>query len=344
MAAAPLRRSRRPAPHAVPSARLDRLLDLGGGVLLFPWLRRQDEGRALAALEPVAAPLSVRVRRWAWPMPRRWGCEGEGPGQFDRPQGVAVSSGGDIVVCDFGNHRVQVFRADGTFVRAWGSRGAAPGQFVRPWSVSVSSADEVFGVDPRNHRIQVFRLDGSFVRSWGSLGPARGQFRYPAGVAVHGDLVLVSDFNNHRIQCFGLDGMFVRMWGSPGKAPGQFDCPDGLAVSSAGEVFVCDMMNHRVQVFGLDGTFRRTWGSCGSVPGQFQEPHCAAVSSAGEVLVSDRTRVQVFEANGAFVRCLYLPDGADGSFWPRGLAVTPAGDVVVIDCRNKLILIESAGS
>ena len=56
-------RSRRLAPRIVPSARLDRLFDLGGGVLLHPFVRRQDEGRALAALEPVAAPLSVLVRR-----------------------------------------------------------------------------------------------------------------------------------------------------------------------------------------------------------------------------------------------------------------------------------------
>ena len=140
---APLRRSRRLAPRVVPSARLDRLWDLGGGVLLHPWLRHQDEGRALAALEPVAAPLSVLVRRWAWPMPRRWGSGGEGPGQFRDPRGVAVSSGGDIVVCDYGNHRVQpVFRSDGTFVRAWGSRGRAPGQFVHPSSVAVSSNDD----------------------------------------------------------------------------------------------------------------------------------------------------------------------------------------------------------
>ena len=248
-------------PHIVPSARLDRLLDLGGGILM--WLCRQDEGRALAALEPVAAPLSVLVRRWAWPMPRRWGSQGADPGQFNGPCGVSLSTGGDIVVCDTDHHRVQVLRADGTFVRQWGGRGNAPGQFNYPMSVAVSSADEVFVADQGNHRVQVFRLDGSFVRSWGSEGAAPGQFEYPVGVAVHGDLVLVSDFDNHRVQCFGLDGTFVRMWGSEGEAPGQFNHPAGLAVSSAGEVFVCDWDNHghRVQVFDLDGTFRRSLGS-----------------------------------------------------------------------------------
>ena len=44
-------------------SRLTQLFDLDGGVLLHPLLRRQDEGRALAALEPVAAPLAALVRR-----------------------------------------------------------------------------------------------------------------------------------------------------------------------------------------------------------------------------------------------------------------------------------------
>ena len=340
----PRRRSRRLELCIVPSARLDRLLDLGGGVLLLPFVRRQDEGRALAALEPVAAPLSALVHRWAWPMPRRFGSRGAGPGQFNGPSGVSISSGGDILQCDSGNHRVQVLRADGTFVRQWGNYGAALGQFKHPSFLAVSSADEVFVADTINDRVQVFRLDGSFVRSWGSQGAAPGQFEYPRGVAVHGDLVLVSDFNNHRIQCFGLDGTSVRMWGSQGAAPGQFNRPQGMAVSSAGEVFVCDWGNHRVQVFAFDGTFRRSWGSQGDALGFFQRPRGIAVSSAGEVLVSDATRVQVFAADGTFVRCLHLPAGAEGAFQPTDVALTPSGDVIVCDIRNHAIFFEPAGA
>ena len=100
---------------------MEALLDLGGGVLLFPFLRTQDEGRACAALAPVAAPLSLLVRRWAWPMPRQWGSSGAGTGQFKHPFEMAITSGGDIVVCDSGNHRIQVCRQDGTFVREWGT-------------------------------------------------------------------------------------------------------------------------------------------------------------------------------------------------------------------------------
>ena len=153
----------------------------------------------------------------------------------------------------------------------------------------------------------------------------------------------------HRIQCFRLDGTFVRMymWGSFGVTPGRFKSPSGLAVSSVGEVFVCDRDNHRVQVFDLDGTFRRTWGSDGVAPGQCHYyPHHIAVSAAGEVrmLVSDDTRVQVFGADGTFVRCLHLPAGTRGAFAPWGVAVMPAGDVMVCDEANHCIVVFPAGA
>ena len=335
-------------------SRFEDLLRIGSGMLLIPFLRRQDEGRTLAAIEPVAAPLAGLVRRWNWPTPRQWGSLGSGPGQFNSPQGVAISLGGDIVVCDTNNHRIQICWPDGTFVRMWGSKGAAPGQFDCPYAVAVSSVDEVFVADYHNHRIQVFRLDGSFLRTWGCKGAAP----YPTGVAIHGDLVLVSHPWNHRIQCFRLDGTFVWMWGSHGAALGQFNEPLDLAVSASGsqtesatlplrglgEVFVCDRGNCRIQVMDLYGTFLRRWGSQGHAPGQFQHPEYVSASYAGEVLVSDKTRVQVFLADGTFVRSLHLPAGAQGAFLPKGVAVMPSGDVVVSDVNNHRIYVEPAGA
>ena len=47
---------------------------------------------------------------------RQWGGRGAGPGQFNVPRGVAVV-GDAVIVCDAGNHRVQVFGRDGDFVR-----------------------------------------------------------------------------------------------------------------------------------------------------------------------------------------------------------------------------------
>ena len=329
----------------VVAARLGSLLDIGGGVLVRPFLRRHVEGRALASLQPVKAWLMALVRWWPWPIVRRWGGFGTDPGQFDGPCGVAISSGGDIVVCDRCNHRVQLFRSDGTFVRQWGSKGTALGQFQYPCSAAVSSSDEVFVADIDNHRIQVFHLDGSFVRSWGSKGTAPGQFNWISGVVVHGDLVLVSDLFNDCIQCFGLDGTFVRLWGGSGKARGQLQGPACLAVSAAGHVFVCD--SHRVHVFCVDGTFRCRSGT------SLNNPVWVALSSSEEVLVGDATCVHVLVTkHGYFVRrtgklALQMSmalTSITGSSTYNGVALTTSGDIVVCCELTETMCVEPAGA
>ena len=39
----------------------------------------------------------------------KFGTEGSGIGEFNRPVSAAVLSDGKIVVCDLGNSRVQIF-------------------------------------------------------------------------------------------------------------------------------------------------------------------------------------------------------------------------------------------
>ena len=53
----------------------------------------------------------------------RWGRQGNGPGQFDGPQGLAVDSRGELYVTDAGNCRIQVFNRRGKYLRSWGDCG-----------------------------------------------------------------------------------------------------------------------------------------------------------------------------------------------------------------------------
>ena len=40
----------------------------------------------------------------------QWGSEGNGDGEFSKPQGLAIDSDGDVYVSDQGNHRILVFK------------------------------------------------------------------------------------------------------------------------------------------------------------------------------------------------------------------------------------------
>ncbi|MCW5581443.1 MAG: phytase, partial [Luteimonas sp.] len=55
------------------------------------------------------------------------------------------------------------------------------------------------------HRLVVFDADsGERLRDFGGKGAAPGEFLRPNGVAVHGDLLFVSERDNRRVQVLGL--------------------------------------------------------------------------------------------------------------------------------------------
>ena len=58
-----------------------------------------------------------------------WGETGHEPGQLFQPTGIAVAADETVFVADTGNHRIEAFDADGTFLWTFGESGEAPGQF-----------------------------------------------------------------------------------------------------------------------------------------------------------------------------------------------------------------------
>jgi DNA-binding beta-propeller fold protein YncE len=94
----------------------------------------------------------------------QWGSAGAGDGQFKYPAGIAIDADGEIYVSDSarefpsdpGNHRIQVFGADGAFVGKWGSYGSGDGQFHFPQSIAMDANGNCFVADEMNDRIEKF--------------------------------------------------------------------------------------------------------------------------------------------------------------------------------------------
>jgi hypothetical protein len=130
-----------------------------------------------------------------------------------------------VYVADMGNHRVQYFTQDGTFVGKFGVYGIGNTEFNRPQDVGVgirldqvsTTAQrlvDVYVADTGNHRIQYFDETGSYQYQFGRYGVGEEQFNSPAGVAVdrlppaqypdavgrEGD-IFIMDTGNHRGQC-----------------------------------------------------------------------------------------------------------------------------------------------
>ncbi|XP_068715160.1 E3 ubiquitin-protein ligase TRIM71-like [Montipora foliosa] len=86
----------------------------------------------------------------------QFGTRGKGNGEFDRPYCLSVSKSGHVLVCDWGNHRVQVFELNGKFVGKFGKYGSNLGEFKKPLSVALLSNGQIVVSDYGNHRIQIF--------------------------------------------------------------------------------------------------------------------------------------------------------------------------------------------
>ena len=112
------------------------------------------------------------------------GEAGDGPGQFNRPTGVAVDAHGDIYVADWGNDRVLMFNAEGQYIwsftgdatlsrvaRTYMLTNAVPNRLRemgdleqekrlrRPRSVRIDSEFRLFIPDYESYRVQIYRKE-----------------------------------------------------------------------------------------------------------------------------------------------------------------------------------------
>ncbi len=153
-----------------------------------------------------------------------FGWWGGGPGEFNRPEGLAVDAADRLYVADSCNHRVQVFAPDGTFLRAYGRAGAGPGELSYPYDVRVDAQGHQFVCEFGNSRLQVFDAQDRPLEVIGGPGSAPGRFSNPWSIALdsRGNLY-VADAGNHRVQ------KLVRRTPLPRAAAGAAPVPERAA-------------------------------------------------------------------------------------------------------------------
>lgn len=224
-------------------------------------------------------PAGAFVRTWGWGVVTessqfeacavagncKKGLAGAGPGQLNKPRGIAVDqANGNLYVTDQNNRRVDVFNAGGVFEGAFG------------WGVATGAAAFEF--------CTVFtpcRAPNTTSPTDGKAGKFGSTIGYPAVDPATGN-VYVADISNRRVDVFTptLNGgivtgaSFLRAFGfdvstaagtgfevctgadcklgSGGNGSGQFalsKSPSEVALDATGDVYVLDPGNNRVEEF-----------------------------------------------------------------------------------------------
>lgn len=269
---------------------------------LWPPMGRYPE-RPDVLSETVTQPLNLT---WLATL----GSPGNRPGQFLEPRDVAVLPGGDLVVADTANRRVQVIDPQGTPLRLI---LGAPDNFQEPLALGVNSRREILVLDSTQQWVYRYGPTGELIDRFG--GPTAYLF-HPRGLAVfNDDTVAIADTGTSRIVLFNSTGNQAGVIGGLGSGPGQFNEPTDVLRDAQDTYFVVEAENDRIQRVDSRGNPLDQW----AIPPTYayNGPHLA-FGPDGSIFMTE-------SESGLLLR--YAPDGALLDQWHTINPVTLAAPV-----------------
>jgi hypothetical protein len=188
---------------------------------------------------------------------------------FYMPTAMAFDEEGFIYVLDSGNHRIQKFDADGTYVATIGNKGQGPGEFQFPQSIDVDSSGMLYVSESMNRRIQILSPEGEeqktikmiedsvgLVRAYGSdqmLMGGTGLFSFGMGMMNEEEKALPKF-----LRVLNMEGEIQKDFGR------QYDFKDFLMnrmgnqfhfiLDESDNIYVAFDYQNRIEKYAPDGT------------------------------------------------------------------------------------------
>ncbi|MFL5812818.1 MAG: hypothetical protein ACJ763_04520 [Bdellovibrionia bacterium] len=206
---------------------------------------------------------------------------GTGDGMMNFPTAIKLDSSGNIYVSDYGNHRINKYDSNGSFLGwtgkiatsptggAAGCNGAAvgtatpgwclggtsasgngDGMMNGPYDLALDSSGNIYIPDANNSRALKFDSAGVFQGWIGKIGTS------PTGGAAGCNGATVGTFT---------PGWCIGGTAASGNGDGMLSSPNGIAVDSSGNVYVADQ-NHRVSKYNSSAAFQGWIGRIGTSP------------------------------------------------------------------------------
>jgi tripartite motif-containing protein 71 len=166
---------------------------------------------------------------------------------FGLLEGIAVTSGGELLLSDIEDDFVIKLDNFYAYVRTFGGFGYGEGSLRDPLGISVDKRENVYVADSQNDRVAIFDLFGNFLR-----GVGEKTLRKPSGITVgEDDMIYVANTEKHSITIFDQQGDIVLEYGTWGSGMGNFSKPTDLKLGKNNKLFVVDSGNNRICVFEI---------------------------------------------------------------------------------------------
>jgi YYY domain-containing protein len=257
----------------------------------------------------------------------------QGYALFSEPRGITTDQAGNFYVADSFNHRIQVFKPDGSHAWRVGEKGAAEGEFNEPNDVAIDpNTGNLYVLDTWNHRVVLLSPQGETLGMSGQLSFG------PRAIAFHPQyrMLYISVTGGHHVMMMSPEGDFIRQFGSlTGDANGlKFNEPIGIDVTPDGNIIVVDAMNRRLKKLKFDdGALLQEWEiQTQGDPAAHLEAHVACAPD-GNIYLTDHLESCVHEYSAAGELLNKIRTDLSGNYMvtPLGIAVSPSGQIVITD-------------
>ena len=260
----------------------------------------------------------------------KWGDQGKGISQLNKPKGVCVSEKGHIFVTEKGNNRVQVFSSDGNHLYMFGEK-SGNNAMIEPHGIWVTKYS-VYITLPSKHTVQMYTLQGGFIKKKSK----EGKFKFPIGITgdnLRGNLY-ICDSENNRIQIFDMNLNFIKVM----KTVTQLYRPLDIKMIDTGNlVIVLDCSPRCIHVFKPSGESIKDIIELQTFSMLIKaDPLHLAVDTQGKILLSDYSgnSIHVFTDQGEYIWSLGEAGKGKPFIEPSGIAFDNQGRLVTV-CNNK---------
>ena len=266
------------------------------------------------------------------------GSAGKGPGQLERPMGVAMAQDGSVYTVDRVNNRVLKYDKEGKLVLEFGSTGSGDGQFNDPRGIDIAPDGTVWVADMGNDRVQAFSPTGVFQRKAKFTDPASEPYAIASGP---GGVIWVTDIGLHRVIKLSENPITTLLITTGIEGTGHnvsgiaVISPTGIATDKFGNVWIADGGLGKVLELDSAGKPLFQFGTGGPGDGQIDGIVGIDVSPAGNIGITERNngRVQIFKPDGSYLRKFGSAGSANGQFFEAGgLSFGPNNALAVATC------------